>query len=41
MYHTLSVVAATTGSFEAQARAALACLGLGIVVYGPFFFFIY
>ena len=40
VYHTLSVVAATTGSYEAQAHAAApACLGLGIVVYGLFFFF--
>ena len=39
-YHTLSVIAATTGKFEAQAHAAAsACLGLGIVVYCLFFFF--
>ena len=40
VYHTLSVVAATTGKYEAQAHAAApACLGLGLVVYGLFFFF--
>ena len=40
VYHTLSVIAATTGKYEAQAHAAApACLGLGLVVYGLFFFF--
>ena len=40
VYHTLSVIAATTGAYEAQAHAAApACLGLGLVVYGLFFFF--
>ena len=39
-YHTLSVFAAATGKHEAQAHAAApACLGLGLVVYGLFFFF--
>ena len=40
VYHTLSVIAATTGKYETQAHAAApACLGLGLVVYGLFFFF--